>query len=144
MSVSLTSETLHASCIARGGRALLITGPSGSGKSDLALRLIDRGAVLVSDDYTILTRVGLQLMSRSPETIKGKIEVRGLGIINRDHVQDVPVALMIDLSLASVRFPLETEYRLIADLRIPVIGLCPFEASAVIKAEMALAQAGLS
>ncbi|MFN3389305.1 MAG: HPr kinase/phosphorylase, partial [Allosphingosinicella sp.] len=49
------SETVHASCVAIGGRAVLIAGRSGSGKSDLALRLIDRGARLVSDDYTILT-----------------------------------------------------------------------------------------
>src|SRR3546814_9666093 len=53
---TISSETLHASCVAIGGRAVLIEGPSGSGKSDLALRLIDRGAKLVADDYTILTR----------------------------------------------------------------------------------------
>ena len=50
----LSSETIHASCVAIDGRALLIEGASGDGKSDLALRLIDRGATLVSDDYTCL------------------------------------------------------------------------------------------
>lgn len=142
MSAPLTSETIHASCIARDGRALLIAGPSGSGKSDLALRLIDRGATLISDDYTILTRVGSQLMARAPETIKGKIEVHGLGIMTMEQVQDVPVALLLDLSQPSVRFPLEPKYRVIADLRVPFIGFSSFEASAAVKAEMALAQAG--
>ena len=52
------STTIHATCVAIRGRAVLITGPSGAGKSDLALRLIDRGAVLVRDDYTVLTRIG--------------------------------------------------------------------------------------
>jgi serine kinase of HPr protein (carbohydrate metabolism regulator) len=141
MITALTSETVHASCIERAGRALLIAGPSGSGKSDLALRLIDRGATLISDDYTILTRVGQQLMAHAPETIKGKIEVRDLGIIEMKATQDVAVALIIDLSEPSDRFPLELKERLIAGLRIPMMGLRPFEATAPIKAELALSQA---
>jgi serine kinase of HPr protein (carbohydrate metabolism regulator) len=140
MTTALTSETIHASCIALSGRALLIAGPSGSGKSDLALRLIDRGATLISDDYTILTQVGQQLMAHAPETIKGKIEVRGLGIMEMEATQDVPVALIIDLSEPSDRFPLEPKERLIAGLRIPIMGLRPFEATAPIKAELALSQ----
>ncbi len=141
MTASLTSETIHASCVARAGRALLISGPSGSGKSDLALRLIDRGAALVSDDYTVVTRDGDQLKARAPETIKGKIEVRGIGIVDMPCIIDVPVTLMIDLAQSPERFPEEGEERLIAGMLVPVMGLSPFEASAVIKAELALSQA---
>ena len=66
------SETIHASTIAIGGHAVLIEGPSGAGKSDLALRLIDRGAVLVSDDYTVLSASRGRLLARSEERRVGK------------------------------------------------------------------------
>src|SRR3546814_13901309 len=73
---TISSETLHASCVAIGGRAVLIEGPSGSGKSDLALRLIDRGAKLVADDYTILTREYGAPKASTPPPIAGRIGVR--------------------------------------------------------------------
>ena len=138
----LTSETIHASCVARGGKAMLIAGRSGSGKSDLALRLIDRGAVLVSDDYVIVQHAGSGLIARAPETISGKLEVRGIGIVELTTVQDVPVTLVVDLTEPSDRFPLESLTRLIAGRPLPVVGLAPFEASAPLKAEMAHDQAG--
>ena len=76
--VELSSDRLHATAVAIGGVAVLIEGPSGSGKSDLALRLIDRGAVLISDDQTLLIRAGSRLLARPPQTIAGKLEVRGV------------------------------------------------------------------
>jgi hypothetical protein len=101
----LSSETLHASCVAIDGRAVLISGRSGAGKSDLALRLIDRGAVLVSDDYTIVRRVSGQLLARAPANIEGRMEVRGLGILPFPSISDVPVVLLVDLNLDVVRLP---------------------------------------
>ena len=65
----LSSETIHASTVALEGRAVLISGPSGSGKSDLALRLLDRGFTLVSDDQTIVKREGERLIASAPPTI---------------------------------------------------------------------------
>ena len=79
-----SSEMLHASTVAIQGRAVLIEGLSGSGKSDLALRLIDRGAALVSDDYTLVKHRGDGLVACAAPNIAGKIEVRGLGIIAED------------------------------------------------------------
>jgi serine kinase of HPr protein (carbohydrate metabolism regulator) len=67
----LSAETLHASTVARDGRAVLISGPSGSGKSDLALRLLDRGFGLVSDDQTIVQKDGARLLATAPPTIAG-------------------------------------------------------------------------
>ena len=75
------------------GRAVLISGPSGSGKSDLALRLIDRGFTLVSDDQTIVRRDGDRLFASAPPTIKGKLEIRGVGIVEMETVKRRPVAL---------------------------------------------------
>ena len=73
---TVSSETLHASCVAIDGRAVLIEGRPGSGKSDLALRLIDRGAKLVSDDYTVLVRERDRLFAQPPATIAGKIGLK--------------------------------------------------------------------
>src|SRR6185503_2479103 len=94
----LSAETLHASTVALGGRAVLISGPSGSGKSDLALRLLDRGFTLVSDDRTIVRKDGSMLVASAPETIKGKLEVRGVGIVEMETVSDIPLAMVVELT----------------------------------------------
>src|SRR5688500_19640981 len=93
----LSSETIHASTVASNGRAVLISGPSGSGKSDLALRLLDRGFTLVSDDQTLVRRDGDRLIASPPPNIAGKLEIRGLGIVEMDNLTDIPVALLGEL-----------------------------------------------
>lgn len=132
-----SSEMLHASTVAIDGQAILITGVSGSGKSDLALRLIDRGATLVSDDYTLLTRVDAMLMASSPATTKGKLEVRGIGIVNCDVLDTAPAALIVRIDEVPLRMP-DDDVQNIIGVAIPVIALAPFEASAPIKVELAL------
>ncbi|HEX8442565.1 MAG TPA: HPr kinase/phosphatase C-terminal domain-containing protein [Allosphingosinicella sp.] len=144
MSASLlSSETLHASCVAKDGRAVLISGRSGSGKSDLALRLVDRGAVLVSDDYTVVRRVSGRLLARAPANIEGRMEVRGLGILPFPHESDMPVCLFVDLNLEVVRMPEPREPIWIAGVQVPVVALNALEASAPIKVEVALRLFGL-
>lgn len=136
----LSSETLHATTVAIDGRAVMIEGPSGAGKSDLALRLIDRGAVLVSDDYTLCVRVGAALHARVPATtIEGRIEIRGFGIVAQPHVDDVPVALLVRLDPAPERMP-ERRMRTIAGIAIRQLALDPHPASAPIVVERALRQ----
>jgi serine kinase of HPr protein (carbohydrate metabolism regulator) len=132
-----SSEMLHASTVAIDGQAVLITGISGSGKSDLALRLIDRGATLISDDYTLLTRHGADLMASSPATIKGKLEVRGVGIIECVTLDAAPAVLIVHIDGVPLRMP-EENRQMIAGITIPTIALAPFEASAPIKVEFAL------
>lgn len=136
---AISSETLHVSTVAIDGRAVLIEGPSGSGKSDLALRLIDRGGVLVSDDYTLLLRIGTDLVARPPSTIVGKLEIRGLGIVDEPHATDVPVGLLVRLESPVPRMP-ERRLRTIAGVEIRQIALDPQPASAPILVERALAQ----
>ena len=140
---SLSSETLHASCVAIGGRAVLISGRSGSGKSDLTLRLIDRGASLVSDDYSIVRRVGKRLQASAPPNIAGKLEGRGLGLLDFEAVSEAPVCLMVDLARQAERMPVANEQVLIAGLKVPVIAVASLEASAPVKVELALARFGL-
>jgi serine kinase of HPr protein (carbohydrate metabolism regulator) len=133
-----SSERVHATTVAIGGAAVMIMGFSGSGKSDLALRLIDRGAVLVSDDYTQITRIGDHLSASAPATIKGKIEVRGLGILTVSVLDSAPVRLGITLNDPVIRLPTGLEEQIILGVPVPVMPLAGFEASAPLKVEMAL------
>ena len=134
-----SSDTLHATTVAIDGQAVVIEGRSGAGKSDLALRLIDRGAVLVSDDRTTLVRDGARLIARAPAQMAGRIEVRGLGIVSVPHVGDVPVALVVRAAEEDQRMP-ERRVRRIAGLPVREVTLDPFRASAPLKVEWALRQ----
>ncbi|MES2338618.1 MAG: aldolase [Pseudomonadota bacterium] len=136
--VALSSETIHASCVAIDGVAVLIEGRSGAGKSDLALRLIDRGATLVSDDYTMLMRRDGELIARPPVNLAGKIEVRGIGILAMDHVADVPVRLIVAIVEAPPRMPADGRMRQIAGVPLREIALPALEPSAPVKVELAL------
>ena len=140
----LSSETLHASTVALDGRAVLICGPSGSGKSDLALRLLDRGFTLVSDDQTIVRKDGGRLIASAPPTIHGKLEIRGIGIVEMETVDDVPVALCVELSSDIQRIPDDSRDRLVLDVRIPLINVDALTASAPSKVAVALDRLGLA
>jgi serine kinase of HPr protein (carbohydrate metabolism regulator) len=134
----MTTQMIHASCVEIMGRGVLLLGPSGSGKSDLALRLIDRGATLVSDDQVILTASESALIAGPPPKIAGKIEVRGLGIISLPFARDVRLSLAVDLAGAVERFPLEPQWADYLDHRLALVALSAHEASATIKVERAL------
>jgi serine kinase of HPr protein (carbohydrate metabolism regulator) len=129
---------LHASCVSVGRSAVLIVGPSGAGKSDLALRLIDRGATLVADDCTLLRRDGAGLIARAPDTIAGRIEVRGIGILSMAHRDNVPVALIVLLGKTVDRMPEPDAATDVLGMAVPSINIEAHEASAPIKVELAL------
>ena len=136
------TETIHAGCVAIGGRGILIRGRSGSGKSDLALRLIDRGARLVSDDYTILEARGDRVRAAAPPTIAGKLEIRGIGIVELAAESDVPVCLVAYLDAPPERLP-EPKETLLLGTPVPAIAIAALEASAPLKLEQALLRFGL-
>ena len=138
----LSAETLHASTVAKGGQAILITGPSGSGKSDLALRLLDRGFTLVSDDQTIVRKNGERLIASAPPTIAGKLEVRGIGIVEVDCANDVPVALIVELTNDIQRLPDDGRERPILGVSLPFVTLDALPASAPAKVDLALDRLG--
>lgn len=143
MSIRLSSENIHASCVAIEGRAVLITGPSGSGKSDLTLRLIDRGFALVSDDRTIVKKMGSRLIATAPPTIRGKLEIRGVGIVDMDPIDDQPVALVVELTGDIQRLPDDSRERPIMGLPVPLISVDAKTASAASKVALALHRFGL-
>jgi serine kinase of HPr protein (carbohydrate metabolism regulator) len=138
MTLRLSSETLHASCVARDGRAVMIFGPSGAGKSDLALRLIDRGFALVSDDQTMVRKSGERLLASAPPTIRGKLEIRGIGIVEMTPATDVPVAMIVELTSEIQRLPDDARERVILGTPVPLISVDAKTASAAIKVSLAL------
>jgi serine kinase of HPr protein (carbohydrate metabolism regulator) len=139
----LSSENLHASTVALDGRAVIISGPSGSGKSDLALRLLDRGFVLVSDDRTIFRKDGGKIIASAPDRIRGKLEIRGVGIVDMPTATDVAVALVIELTSDIQRLPDDSRNRTILGIEIPMISVDAMTASAPSKVAVALDRLGL-
>jgi serine kinase of HPr protein (carbohydrate metabolism regulator) len=137
------TETVHATCIAIDGRGILIRGRSGRGKSDLALRLIDRGARLVSDDYTILAARRGRILAAAPPAIAGKLEIRGIGIVELAAETDVPICLVADLDEAPERLPEAAKQTVVLDSTVPAIAIAGLEASAPLKLEQALLRFGL-
>jgi serine kinase of HPr protein (carbohydrate metabolism regulator) len=124
------------------GRAVVIMGPSGAGKSDLALRLLDRGFTLVSDDQTLHTRHGDRLVASAPPNIAGKLEIRGIGIVEMETLANIPVALLVDLTSEIMRLPDENRERPILGVSLPLISIDAMTASAPSKVALALDRMG--
>ena len=134
---------IHASCVALDGRGVLLRDAPGAGKSDLALRLIDAGAALVSDDQVALDDSGDALFAAPPARIAGLLEVRGLGIVTMAYRAPCAVHLVVDLVApeAVERMP-EVETIELYGHRVSRVALAPFEASAPAKVRLALSRAG--
>jgi HPr kinase/phosphorylase len=130
---------IHGTAIALSGEGVLLRGPSGSGKSDLALRLIDQGARLIADDQTELRDIGGAVRLSAPGTIAGQMEVRGIGIVTVPYQSSAPLRLVVDLKPAETieRMPELATIRFFA-YDLPLIALAPFEASAPAKLRLAL------
>ncbi|MEE8294527.1 MAG: HPr kinase/phosphatase C-terminal domain-containing protein [Sphingomonadales bacterium] len=136
----MTLEPYRASAVAVNGKAVLLEGPSGVGKSDLALRLISRGAILISDDYVNLKAVSGKLVASPPKNIAAKLEVRGIGIHDFPFVENIPVVLVISLAPREdiSRMP-EKNFIEILGFRLPKFVLHAFDASTPDKIFMLLA-----
>ena len=131
----------QASCVAIGGRAVLIEGPPGSGKSSLTLALLDRGAALVGDDGVLLeARDGRLFAAPHPRTA-GLVEVRNLGLLRLAAPITAPVALVVVLDADAPRFIETAETCERGGVPLPLIRLDLH--SGALKAELALAHYGL-
>lgn len=133
---------IHATTIQLGAHGVMLLGASGSGKSDLALRLIADGALLVSDDQTRITLLNGKLIASAPATIAGRIESRGIGILPAPQIESATVRLAVELTGEAIeRMPEQANWSLpgVASApHIPLIALSPFEPSALVKLKMAL------
>jgi HPr kinase/phosphorylase len=132
------TSLVHGTAVAVDGGAILLRGPPGAGKSDLALRLIDAGAQLVADDQVELRRSGRQILTRAPAMLAGLVEIRGIGIIRVDALEEAPLVLIVDLILSgeAERLP-EPRFETVLGLAIRRIAQVPFEASAAAKLRVA-------
>ncbi len=123
---------IHASCAARGGAGVLLLGPSGSGKSDLLLRLLDHGFTLVADDRVELA----DGLASAPPELAGLIEVRGLGLVRLPCTASARLALAVDLAAAPERLPRPARH---AETGLPLVALDPKSPSAPARVALALA-----
>lgn len=132
-------DRINGTCVRIGETGVLIRGPSGAGKSDLALRLIDRGAVLIADDYCDVERRPDALILRAPSTIAGRMEVRGLGILHTPYGEHARLGLIVDLAEGKdiERLPEKTADHL-AGIEIPWIQVDAKQASADVKVRLVI------
>jgi HPr kinase/phosphorylase len=135
----MVAEQIHATCVTVDGRGVILRGPSSSGKSDLALRLIDQGGMLVADDRVDLRLHDGDVVASSPQNIAGQLEVRGVGIIRLAYQEDARVDLIIDLVERDVvpRLPEGTPTSLLG-VNIQHLQLHAFYSSTPIKIRLAL------
>jgi HPr kinase/phosphorylase len=133
------SQLVHGTCVIIEDTGVLLRGPSGSGKSDLALRLIDAGARLVADDQTRLVRVADRIIASAPATIAGFIEVRGIGPVPMNTEDGVWLRLVVDLKPTREieRLPEESGTTIIG-MRLPLVVIDGFTASAAAKVRLAV------
>jgi HPr kinase/phosphorylase len=149
-----TSELVHGTAIALAGRAALIRGDSGAGKSDLVLRclatpvspLIPHQAELVADDRVQIEAVGGALIARAPPQLRGLLEVRGLGILPIPFADSAELVLVVDLVAPDQveRLPDPWPRVDLLGRSLPRLALWPFEASAALKVLLALHRLNLS
>jgi len=145
---------VHGTCVAIGEKSVLLRGPPGAGKSDLAFRLIagpppeaQASARLVADDQVVLAQENGRLVARAPQAIAGLLEIRGVGIRRIPWVAQSELALLIDLVAAEevLRLPSEPPTtEAILDVQVPAARLAPFEASAPLKLRALLGAWGAS
>lgn len=137
---------IQATAVAIDGRAVIFEGPPGSGKSSLALSLIDRSAKLIGDDGVRLHRQGEQVLASPPPNITGLLEIRGVGLVNLPTCEAMPVALilkLVDIGHAE-RLPGMLITRDYFGLEVPVLPFVPGSKAPALRAEWALKVHGLT
>jgi serine kinase of HPr protein (carbohydrate metabolism regulator) len=134
----LSSETIQGACVAIEGRGVLIEARDDLQRTDLLLRLLDRGATLVADARTACSRRGHALFAAPLTGAAGHVEIRGIGTVAMENLAEVPVALIAVVLEATPRLPEDRRFRNIAGVAVPVLALGPSETAAPIKIDYAL------
>ena len=133
-------ENIYATSLELNHKGILLIGPSGSGKSDLALRLIkEKQAVLIADDRTNIELISGTIIASCPQTIQGLLEVRGIGIVKMPYKEKSKISLIIELAnnLEQIERLPQVETTTLLGIKIKKIHLYPFELSAVHKVALA-------
>lgn len=133
------NERLHASCVSIGSRGVLLVGKSGSGKSDLTLRLMALGAMLVADDQVLLHEEDGQLTASVDASIRGLLEIHGVGLVRYPVASNIPVKLVVELvPLERMEHLPNPQVHELLGHRIPKIAIYGFDSSAPHKVYAAL------
>ena len=128
-------------CVEVEGLGVLLRGPTGSGKSDLALRLIDRGALLIADDFTELSIEKSNLIAQAPKTIRDLLEIRGIGILKIGGVLQIKLGVIFDLvQPEQVERQPEDQSEEVLGIQVPLFRLFPLEASSPAKVRIVVRQ----
>lgn len=138
------SLLLNVTVVSLAGRGVLIEGAPGSGKSSLALALIDRGAILVGDDGVVLSRNGDRLQASAAPNAEGWLEVRNVGLLTFPAASDIPLHLILRLDPEAPRFIDAAEQVAVAGVTLPLVRLWPDSPVLALRAEAALRQWGLA
>jgi serine kinase of HPr protein (carbohydrate metabolism regulator) len=137
----MSGVQLHATCVSIHGKGVVLLGDSGCGKSDLALRLIEGGAVLVADDRVEITRHEEHLLAAPPDRLRGLIEARGVDILTLPYLESAPLSLAVSLvPRESVERLPEPKFWSCLDLQLPLLSLHPFDGSTCAKIRLVLQQ----
>ena len=133
------SAQLHATCVSIAGKGVLLLGESGCGKSDLALRLIDRGATLVGDDHVLIHKNGHNLLASPVLRLAGILELRGVGILEVPYLQGAPLALAVRLVTRNAveRMP-EPQFYECLEVKVPLLELHAFDSSTAAKIRLCI------
>ncbi|MWV27724.1 HPr kinase/phosphorylase [Aurantiacibacter rhizosphaerae] len=138
----MSAVIANVTCVAMRGRAMMISGPSGIGKSSLALALMDRGAELIGDDGVTLDQVGELVVATPPPNTRGLIEIRNVGLLEVPTAR-APVAIVLKLTKDAERLPLGHKTSLLLGREVPLVELYPDTPYLAIRAEAALEMHGL-
>ena len=132
-------KRIHSSSVVLDDNGVLILGDSGSGKSDLALRLIDTGATLISDDISICKKKLDEIYLFCPSETKGLIEVRDIGVVTVPFVERIKLKLIVKLTLSETkRFPIKKDFFKILGIKYPLLMIDGRNSSAVVKIKVKL------
>ena len=138
----MKSKLPNVTAVAINGRAMLIAGEAGAGKSSLALALIDRGATLIGDDGIVIEDESGHPIACPPKTTKGLLEVRNVGLVELETAE-APIALVLQLTTLAPRYPMELATTTLGGAGIPVLLFRPGDATQALRAEYALGKHGL-
>ncbi len=130
---NLSMPRIHATSVVFCGRGVLLQGEPGTGKSDLALRLIDAGGLLIADDYTDIEMEGGRLIARTPETIQGLLELRHVGIVKMASTPEAEINIVVHCAMQRPERLPPMQTILLHGVQLPLYTLMAHEASAVAK-----------
>ena len=132
----MKTKRVHSTSVVIEDAGVMITGKSGLGKSDLALRLIDSGATLISDDITICEKIGKSIFLFPPNDTKGLLEVREIGIMTVPYIENIKLSLFVELVETEIERLPQKSFKKLLNIKINKIKIQGKNSSSVAKIKL--------